>query len=102
MKSLCVKGSAGDAIGYLPATTLGYKKAWKDLNDRYNQNGLIIQLLIDELLNLPNVLKNNGVELRKLINFVTSNLSALEACEQELDDLSELNLIFEKGRYFIS
>nr|XP_029713197.1 uncharacterized protein LOC115257565 [Aedes albopictus] len=70
-----------------------YDSAWRLLEDAYEDERLIIDTHIDALLNLPRLTRENGDEMRKLVETCTKHVDALKNQELPVEGLSEMILI---------
>ena len=76
-----LKNEAKDLISNLQITNENFTVAWNLITQRYNNTRLIAMMHAKQLVNMPQVRKGNAASLRRLINYVTSNLNALKALE---------------------
>lgn len=82
-------------IQSLETSAQNYKIGWK-LKERYKR--LIINKYMNKLFELPSINRNNHVSLRQLIDTVRTNLRALEALGQPINqrDAFLIHLISSK------
>ncbi|XP_058456473.1 uncharacterized protein LOC131433883 [Malaya genurostris] len=86
-------GSAAGKIDQDVINNNNYESAWKMLEDAYEDERLIIDTHIDALLDLPKVTKENGDELRKLVEVSTKHVDALKNRDFPVEGLSEMILV---------
>lgn len=86
-------GSAAGKIDQDVINNNNYESAWKMLEDSYEDERLIIDTHIDALLDLPKVTKENGDELRKLLEICTKHIDALKNRQLPVEGLSEMILV---------
>lgn len=89
-----LKGDAKNTIGHITLSDAGYQKAWKDLNSRYDNERIIVFKHIEGICNLPCLSRDNSSDLRNLLNLSNSHVSSIIACGKELDELSELFIVY--------
>lgn len=70
-----------------------YESAWQLLEDTYEDERLIIDTHIDALLDLPKLTRENGDEMRKLVETCTKHVDALKNRELPVEGLSEMILV---------
>ncbi|XP_065082433.1 uncharacterized protein LOC135704851 [Ochlerotatus camptorhynchus] len=66
-----------------------YDAAWRFLTERFEDKRLIIDKHIECLFNLPNIVKDNSVNLRKLLDVCNKNIEALKNLNLQLEGLGE-------------
>jgi hypothetical protein len=72
-------GEAKNLIANLPITHDNFLIAWALVTQRYNNFKLIAMTHVRQLLQLPQVKRNDATTLRHLVNHVTSNMNAIQA-----------------------
>lgn len=88
-----LKGEAKDSIGHITLSSEGYKKAWNNLIERFDNTSIIIDTHVDSLLKLPTCNKESALDLRKLCNACVCHITSLEACNLPLVGLAERMVI---------
>lgn len=86
----------GEASGKIDQDIINnndYDSAWRMLEDAYEDQRLIIDTHIDALFNLPKITKENGEELRKLVESCSKHVDALKNHDLPVEGLSEMMLI---------
>lgn len=86
----------GNAAGKIDQEVINnndYDSAWRLLEDAYEDERLIIDTHIDALLDLPRLTRENGDEMRKLVETCTKHVDALKNQELPVEGLSEMILI---------
>ncbi|XP_065094914.1 uncharacterized protein LOC135715715 [Ochlerotatus camptorhynchus] len=87
-------GNAADKIDQEVIKNNNYdESAWRLWEDAYEDERLIIDTHIDALLDLPKLIRENGDEMRKLVETCTKHVDALKTRELPVEGLSELILI---------
>jgi len=74
-----LKGEARQLIANLQISHDNFVVAWNLVTQRYNNTKLLAMTHVKQLLQLPQVKKNDSTSLRHLINHVTSNMNAIQA-----------------------
>jgi len=82
----CLVGPAAEVVRTIPTTDVNYSTAYNALIDRYENKSLIIQSHIRALLQTPQVNKPVAAELRQLHHHVSSQVNALSALGQPVDN----------------
>lgn len=90
-----LQGDARAAIGHIDLSHNGYIKAWDELNNRFHNTKVLVDVHIHSLLNLPQIVKGtrNSQELKDILNQAIGHTSSLEACSKKIDNLGELFII---------
>lgn len=70
-----------------------YDAAWNTLRDRFEDKRLIVNKHIDAILNLPKIVKESAVDLRKLIDICSKNIDALNNLNLPVAGLGEMVLL---------
>lgn len=89
----CMKGKA---MGFIDEETIknnDYDAAWASLEERFEDNRLIIDKHIEALFNLPKITKESAEELRKLLDTCTKNVNALKNLDLPVVGLGEQMLL---------
>jgi len=76
-----LKNEAKDLISNLQITNENFSVAWNLITQRYNNTRLIAMMHAKQLVNMLQVRKGGAASLRRLINYVTSNMNALKALQ---------------------
>ncbi|XP_055603942.1 uncharacterized protein LOC129752177 [Uranotaenia lowii] len=97
LKNSLIGGAAGK-IDQDVINNNDYESAWRLLEDAYEDERLIIDTHIDALLELPKLSKENGDELRKLVEALSKNVDALKNRNLPVEGLSEMMLINVVGK----
>lgn len=90
------KSLVGSATGVIDSQTLqdnNYRQAWQILEDRYENERLIIDTHIRGLLNLKRLTKKSSNELRELVDECCRHVESLKFLKQELLGVSELFVV---------
>lgn len=74
----CLKGSAKDILQGLSATSSNYHIAMRMLEERYNNEKLIIFSHLESILEHPKMQRESSTDLRKLHDTIVRHLRALE------------------------
>jgi len=85
-----LKGEASDMIGSLEVSEENYAKAWAMLKERYDDSGLIIQKHVRALFEIPVMIKENHLSLRRLLDTVLKHLRALKALKRPTEHWDDL------------
>lgn len=80
-----LKGEPLSLINNLPLTNSSYKEAFQILNNRYNNETLIVNSHINALLDIPNIHKGTVSSLREFLSKVKQELSSLKNLKQPVD-----------------
>jgi len=80
-----LKGEARDVIGSLEVSNENYAEAWGMLRERYDDSTLIIQKHIRALFEMPAIVKENYLLLRRLLDNILKHLRALKALRRPTD-----------------
>ncbi|XP_025405027.1 uncharacterized protein LOC112679449 [Sipha flava] len=81
----CLVGPAAEVIRTIPTTDVNYSTAYNALIERYENRSLIIQSHIRSLFQTPQVHKPAANELRQLHHHVVSQVNALKALDQPVE-----------------
>jgi hypothetical protein len=73
-----VSGSAGAVIRSIPLSDSNYAVAWKSLNDRFDNQRLIMNAHLDRLFEFPLLKSSSLHELKKFLDTFQENIAALE------------------------
>lgn len=73
-----LKNEAADVISSLELSTENYIEAWMMLNDRYDNQRVIVQKYIKAIFEYPVMHKENNIELRQLLDTILKHLWALK------------------------
>jgi len=87
---LALKGEARDVIGSLEVSEENYAEAWAMLKERYDDSGLIIQKHVKALFEIPVMIKENHLSLRRLLDIVLKHLRALKALKRPTEHWDDL------------
>ncbi|CAI6343374.1 unnamed protein product [Macrosiphum euphorbiae] len=82
----CLSGPAAEVVRTIPTTDANYRIAYNVLVERYENKSLIIQSHIRSLFQTPQVHKPAASELRQLHHHVVSQVNALKALGQPVDE----------------
>lgn len=82
-----LKGEAADVISSLEISAENYIEAWEMLNERYDNQRVIVQKHIKAIFDHPVSYKENHVELRQLLDTVIKHLRALKVLKRCTDPL---------------
>jgi hypothetical protein len=74
-----LKDEAKALIVNLPITNENFNVAWGLIQQRYNNVKLIAMQHVGQLFQTPETKKGDATSLRQLINFIVSNINAVEA-----------------------
>ncbi|XP_077260839.1 uncharacterized protein LOC143896721 [Temnothorax americanus] len=85
-----LKGEAHDVVSSLEASAENYREAWTMLMERYDDPGLIIGRHVKALFELPAMIKDNHVILRKLLDTVLKHIRALKALKRPTNNWDDL------------
>ncbi|XP_011169783.2 uncharacterized protein LOC105202801 [Solenopsis invicta] len=85
-----LKGEARDMVGSLEVSDENYSEAWEMLKERYDDTGLIIQKHIKALFEVPVIVKENHVLLRRALDNVLKHLRALKALRRPTEYWDDL------------
>ncbi|XP_058839359.1 uncharacterized protein LOC131694869 [Topomyia yanbarensis] len=91
------KALVGNAAGLLDAKTISdgnYEHAWKLLEERYEDKRRLIDLHIGGLLGIKKCGKESHIELRTLVEKVTSHIENLKFLGQEFTGISEQIVVY--------
>lgn len=91
------KALVGDAAGVLDAKVLSennYQQAWAILEDRYENNRVIVETHIRGLLSLKRMSSDSYKELRILLNEVIHHVESLKFLEQQMLGFSEHIVVY--------
>nr|XP_012232203.1 PREDICTED: uncharacterized protein LOC105677895 [Linepithema humile] len=77
-----LKGEAAETISSLEISGLNYENAWTRLQERYDNQRLIIQTHIKAIFDLPIVRKENGTAIRQVLDGVLKHTRALQALKR--------------------
>ncbi|XP_053686149.1 uncharacterized protein LOC128735691 [Sabethes cyaneus] len=86
-------GAAAGVIGSQTIQDNNYEQAWNILEERYENERLIIDSHIRGLLNLKRMTKKSSKELRELLDECCRHVDSLKFLKQELTGVSELVII---------
>ena len=86
----CLEGEAADVIAALQINENNYETALELLKNRYENKKVISNYHIREILNLPNVVKENSKNLRHFLDTFLKNYRSLELLD---DAVKHRNLI---------
>lgn len=81
----CLVGPAAEVERTIPTTDVNYSTAYNALVERYENKSLIIQSHIRSLFQTPQVHKPAANELRQLHHHVVSQVNALRALDQPVE-----------------
>lgn len=81
----CVEGPAREVIQNFKTTEENYQVAYDVLKLRYENKSAIIQSHMRSLLNTPKVMSASASELQRLHYHISSNINALTAFQQPVD-----------------
>lgn len=82
-----LQGEALSVIQGFKISNENYESAWKLLKDTYDNNTIIIQNHLDELLNLPEIKRENKADaIRKFIWHIQTHVSALKTLALPVDE----------------
>jgi len=81
----CVEGPAKEVIQNFKTTEENYQVAYDVLKLRYENKSAIIQSHMRSLLNTPKVMTASASELQRLHYHISSNINALTALQQPVD-----------------
>jgi len=81
----CLIGPAAEVVRTIPTTDVNYSAAYNALVERYENKSLIIQSHIRSLFQTPQVHKPAANELRQLHHHVISQVNALKALDQPVE-----------------
>lgn len=90
------KSLVGSASGIIDIRTINdnnYKRAWKILEDRFENTRNIIETHLRGLMKLKKMTKESSVELRDLVEECTRHVDNLEFMGQRFDGVSHLMVI---------
>ncbi|XP_024868252.1 uncharacterized protein LOC112452345 [Temnothorax curvispinosus] len=76
-----LSGEALDVIGSLDVADENYVEAWEMLKERYDDSGFIVQKHIKALFEIPAIVKENHILLRRFLDSVLKHLRALKALD---------------------
>lgn len=94
-----LQGEARSVIEGFKISSENYESAWKLLKDTYDNNIVIIQNHLDELLNFPEITKNNKADsIRKFIWHIQTHVSALKTLALPVDDWDAILLHLAKKK----
>lgn len=102
----CLKGQALDAIQSLPIDGNNYEVALKLLRDRFENKRLIVQHHVNNIFNMPQVIKDSARSLREFLNILNTNIEALKSLNIEVNSwdpllihimTSKLDFVSRKG-----
>jgi len=82
----CLSGPAAEVVRTIPTTDANYRIAYNVLVKRYENKSLIIQSHIRSLFQTPQVHKPAASELRQLHHHVVSQVNALKALGQPVEE----------------
>lgn len=82
----CLVGPAADVVRTIPTTDVNYHTAYNALVERYENKSLIIQSHIRSLFQTPQVHKPTASELRQLHHHIVSQVNALQALGQNVQE----------------
>ncbi|XP_025995820.2 uncharacterized protein LOC105202869 [Solenopsis invicta] len=85
-----LRGEARDVVGSLEVAEENYIEAWEMLKERYDDPGLIIQKHIRALFDVPTIVKENHLLIRRLMDNVLKHLRALKALKRPTDYWDDL------------
>ncbi|XP_057672105.1 uncharacterized protein LOC130903793 [Diorhabda carinulata] len=72
-------GDAKQFIGTLEFSDSGYGVAWNLLLERFKNTSLLVNNNLECLVNLPEIRKENAVDLRKMLDILVKNLRSLNS-----------------------
>lgn len=79
----------GEALKVIQSFEIGkgnYTQAWQLLKDTYDNQVMIIETHLDQLINFPNITRENKAEsIRQLIWHIQTHLSSLKALSQPVE-----------------
>ncbi|XP_018377653.1 PREDICTED: uncharacterized protein LOC108770516 [Trachymyrmex cornetzi] len=94
-----LQGEARSVIEGFRISSENYENAWKLLKDTYDNNMVIIENHLDELLNFPEITKNNKADsIRKFIWHIQTHVSALKTLALPVDEWDAILLQLAKKK----
>jgi hypothetical protein len=85
-----INGDAKRVIQYIPESEQGFRLAWEILVERYENEWLIINTLIDNIMKLPSLTSKNASQLHQIVDTTKCDLEALKAMKQITDSWDRL------------
>ncbi|XP_031352551.1 uncharacterized protein LOC116177665 [Photinus pyralis] len=85
-----LKGEALSLITNLPVTNESYKEALKLLDDRYNNENLLINNHIYKILDIPALTKSTSLAIREFVSQIKQQVTALKNLKQPVDSWDSL------------
>ncbi|XP_067215691.1 uncharacterized protein [Linepithema humile] len=85
-----LKGEAADVISSLELSADNYVEAWDMLNERYDNQRVIVQKHIKAIFDLPVLVREGHAELRQLLDTSLKHLRALKVLKRSTDKWDDL------------
>lgn len=85
-----LSGSALEIIKSLQITFENYDIAWGLLQERYDNNDLLVHSYVKSIFTLHSITKESSSQIRKLVDSVSKNLRALKSLEEPTESWTTL------------
>jgi len=80
-----INGDAKRVIQHIPVSEQGFRVAWEILDERYENERLIINIHIDNIMKLSSLTSENASQSRQTVDTTKCNLEVLKAMKQNTD-----------------
>lgn len=91
-------GEAANILHSLEISEENYNCAWDMLNDRYDNQRIIIQKHIRAIYDLPDMTKESYSGLRQIVDGVSKHIRALTALNRPTDSWDDLLVFTISGK----
>lgn len=93
----CLKNNAAQIIASLPTIASNYSVAWQLINERFNNERILIKTHVDNILDAVPIQRESATSIRTLSDTLARNVTALKALNQPAESWSTL-LVHIVGR----